>query len=190
MAAFFRRRFRWKNGQVVVELPDDEQDMLRHVLPQLRELVMGETDPALRRLSPPARPDDPDAEAFYRQMVTDELLVSRLEAIEVVEEGIAGTVLDDAGIAKGKKLLGKKLLRGVVTLRSEMGFKARAGDPQTKAGVAKEKTEKADKDKTDKAADNKDKAADKERQRRRQNLLMLKKWHSIHFQNKMKKKQL
>ena len=98
MAAFFRRRFRWKNGQVVVELPDDEQDMLRHVLPQLRELVMGETVPALRRLSPPARPDDPDAEAFYRQMVTDELLASRLEAIEVVEEGIGGTVLDDAGV--------------------------------------------------------------------------------------------
>jgi hypothetical protein len=98
MAAFSRRRFRWKNGQVVVELPDDEQDMLRHVLPQLRELVMDETDPALRRLSPPARPDDPDAEAFYRQMVTDELLASRLEAIEVVEEGIAGTVLDDAGV--------------------------------------------------------------------------------------------
>ena len=98
MAALFRRRFRWKNGQVVVELPDDEQDMLRHVLPQLRELVMGMTDPALRRLSPPARPDDPDAEAFYRQMVTDELLASRLEAIEVVEEGIGGTVLDDAGV--------------------------------------------------------------------------------------------
>ena len=52
----------------------------------------------LRRLSPPARPDDPDAEAFYRQMVTDELLASRLEAIEVVEEGIGGTVLDDAGV--------------------------------------------------------------------------------------------
>lgn len=98
MTGFFRRRFRWKNGQVVVELPDEEQDMLRHVLPQLRELVMGETDTALRRLSPPARPDDPDAEAFYRQMVTDELLASRLEAIEVVEEGISGTVLDDAGV--------------------------------------------------------------------------------------------
>ena len=98
MAAFFRRRFRWKNGQVIVELPDDEQDMLRHVLSQLRELVMGETDLALRRLSPPARPDDPEAEAFYRQMVTDELLASRLEAIEVVEEGICGTVLDEAGV--------------------------------------------------------------------------------------------
>ena len=99
MPAFFRRRFRWKGGQVVVDLPDDEQEMLAHVLPQLRELVMGETDPALRRLSPPARPDDDDAEAFYRQMVTDDLLRSRLEAIEVVESGIGGTSLDDDGIA-------------------------------------------------------------------------------------------
>ena len=98
MPAFFRRRFKWKNGVVVVDLPDDEQDMLRHVLPQLRELVMGETDPALRRLSPPARPDDEEAETFYRQMVTDELLKSRLEAIEVVEDGIGGTALDDEGI--------------------------------------------------------------------------------------------
>ena len=34
-------------------------------------------------------------------MVTDELLASRLEAIEVVEEGIGGTVLDDAGSTRG-----------------------------------------------------------------------------------------
>ena len=96
--AFFRRRFRWKGDVVVVDLPEDEQEMLAHVLPQLRELVMGETDPALRRLSPPARPDDEEAETFYRQMVTDDLLRSRLEAIEVVEDGIGGTTLDDAGI--------------------------------------------------------------------------------------------
>ena len=96
--AFFRRRFRWKGDVVVVDLPEDEQEMLAHVLPQLRELVMGETDPALRRLSPPARPDDEEAETFYRQMVTDDLLRSRLEAIEIVEEGIGGTTLDDAGI--------------------------------------------------------------------------------------------
>lgn len=83
---------------MLVDLPEDEQEMLTHVLPQLRELVMGEADPALRRLSPPARPDDEEAEAFYRQMVTDELLRSRLEAIEVVEQGIGGTALDDAGI--------------------------------------------------------------------------------------------
>ena len=99
MPPIFRRRFRWKNGRVVVDLPQDEQDMLAHVLPQLRELGMGETDPALRRLSPPARPDDDEAEAFYRQMVTDDLLRSRLEAIEIVEEGIGGTTLDDEGVS-------------------------------------------------------------------------------------------
>lgn len=99
MPPFFRRRFRWVDDHVVVDLPDDEQQMLAHVLPQLRELVMGETDPALRRLSPPARPDDDEAETFYRQMVTDDLLRSRLEAIEIVEQGIGGVSLDEAGVA-------------------------------------------------------------------------------------------
>ena len=95
----FRRRFRWKDDQVVVDLPEDEQQMLAHVLPQLRELVMAETDPALRRLRPAARPDDDEAEAAYRDMVDNDLLRSRLEAIEVVEEGIGGTTLDDEGVA-------------------------------------------------------------------------------------------
>jgi len=48
--ASFRPRFRWKGDQVIVDLPDDEQQILAHVLVQLRELVMGETDPVLRRL--------------------------------------------------------------------------------------------------------------------------------------------
>ena len=99
MPPIFRRRFKWKDDRVVVDLPEDEQEMLAHVLPQLRELVMGESDPALRRLSPPARPDDDEAETFYRQMVTDDLLQSRLEAIEIVEQGIGGTELDDEGVS-------------------------------------------------------------------------------------------
>ncbi len=73
--------------------------MLAHVLPQLRELVMAETDPALRRLRPAARPDDDEAEAAYREMIDNDLLRSRLEAIEIVEEGIGGTTLDDEGMS-------------------------------------------------------------------------------------------
>ncbi len=83
---------------VVINLPEEEQDMLAHVLPQLRELVMGERDPGLRRLQPPARPDNADDEAAYREMVDNDLLRSRLEAIETVEEGIGGTTLDESGI--------------------------------------------------------------------------------------------
>ena len=47
MPAGFRPRFRWKGDQVIVDLPDDEQQILAHVLVQLRELVMGETGPVI-----------------------------------------------------------------------------------------------------------------------------------------------
>ncbi len=90
-----RRRFKWKSGRVVVEIPPDEQEMLRHVLPQLREMLMADDDPALRRLAPPARPDDEEAEHEYRDMVGDDLLRTRLEAIELVENGIEGASLDE-----------------------------------------------------------------------------------------------
>ncbi len=94
-----RRRFLWQGDQVLVELPEDEREMLRHVLPQLREMLMADADPALRRLAPPAQPDDAEAEADYRSMIDDDLLRARLEAIEVVEEGIEGVGLDEEGVA-------------------------------------------------------------------------------------------
>lgn len=69
------------------------------VLPQLRNLLMAGSDPALRCLRPPSQPDDPEAEATFRVMVDDDLLHGRLEAIETVEDGIDRTTLDDEGVA-------------------------------------------------------------------------------------------
>jgi len=99
MGPLFRRRFRWRGDVVIVDLPDDEQEMLRHVLPQLREMVLTDTDPALRRLRPEARPDNDEAEAAYRELVDDDLLRSRLEAIEIVETGIGGAALDSEAVS-------------------------------------------------------------------------------------------
>lgn len=99
MSVFRHHRFRWVDNVVRVDLPTDEQDLLRTVLPQLREMLMAADDPALHRLSPPSRPDDDEAEATYRGMVDDDLLIQRLEAIEVVEEGIDGVDLDEHGVA-------------------------------------------------------------------------------------------
>ena len=92
-------RFFWRDERVVVNLSIDDRDMLTQVLPQLRQMLLEESDPALRRLSPPAQPDDAEAEAFYRQMVADDLLTSRLAAIDTVASGVDGTELDDAAIA-------------------------------------------------------------------------------------------
>lgn len=93
------RRFRLDGDVVVVDLPEEEREMLRQVLPQLRDLLMADVDPALRRLKPNARPDDAEAEAAYHEMVDDELLRGRLEAIETVEAGIDGARLDEDGVA-------------------------------------------------------------------------------------------
>jgi len=92
-------RFRHDDGDVVVDLTEGERAMLGQVLPQLRDLIMSEDDPALRRLNPTARPDDAEAEADYRALVGDDLLRGRLEAIETVESGLDGAVLDEEGVA-------------------------------------------------------------------------------------------
>ena len=95
----FRRRFRAGRDGVIVDLPRDEQEILGGLLEQLRDLVMADDDPTLRRLKPPARPDDDDAEAGYRGLVDDQLLRERLEGIERVEADLGGATLDDEGVA-------------------------------------------------------------------------------------------
>ena len=60
--------------------------MLRHVLPQLRDLLtLGSADDRTRRLFPTAYADDPEAEAEYVGYMRDELVASRLAALEVIE---------------------------------------------------------------------------------------------------------
>lgn len=98
MSPSFRKRFRNQNGRVVVALPKAEREALTEFMDQLRHILVDGTDPGLRRLSPPARPDDPESENDYRQMIDDDLLQARLDAITTVESGIDGTTLDDEGV--------------------------------------------------------------------------------------------
>ncbi len=95
----FRRRFRNHKGLVVVALPSDESKVLGEFMSQLRGLLIGGTDPSLRRLKPPARPDDPESEHDYREMIDDDLQQVRLNAIDTVEAGLDGVTLDGEGIA-------------------------------------------------------------------------------------------
>jgi hypothetical protein len=69
-----------------VDLPEPEKEVLRHVLPQLRDLLtVGSADDRTRRLFPTAFPDDPEAEAEYRTYMHGELVESRLEALDTIE---------------------------------------------------------------------------------------------------------
>ena len=89
------------SGRYVLHLGKDERVLLGRLLGELRELV---TDPvelgAVRRLFPVVHPDDAEREAEYQRLMREELVSSRLGAVDVVESVLAGSgrrvTLDDA----------------------------------------------------------------------------------------------
>lgn len=80
-------------GYFELSLSPDERDVLRSLPGQLAGLL-GTEDPALRRLSPPAHPDDRQKEAEYRELVGDELDHQRRRSLEVMQSTIDAERLD------------------------------------------------------------------------------------------------
>jgi len=80
-----RRIQRDRKGGYRVRLPPEERALLRSLPAQLR-VVMETDDPALRRLFPPAYPEDSEADDEFRRLMRKELLEGKLAALQVVEE--------------------------------------------------------------------------------------------------------
>jgi hypothetical protein len=81
-----------------VDLPTPERDVLARLLPQLRQLVSGEGDDdgRSRRLFPTAYAQDAEADADYQRLMREELVASRLAAIDTVEESLQARELDES----------------------------------------------------------------------------------------------
>ena len=90
-----RRIQRDRNGGYLLRLPPEERELLRSLPAQLRE-VMQTDDPSLRRLFPPAYPDDREADDEFRRLMREELLEGKLAALLVVEETAGADRLSDA----------------------------------------------------------------------------------------------
>ena len=91
-----RRRGR---GRYQVALRPNERVLVADLVDQLREQLLASTDdPSVRRLFPPAYPDDAERDAGYQVLTRDELLEHRLAALDTVEGSLDGTDLDDAGL--------------------------------------------------------------------------------------------
>jgi hypothetical protein len=83
---FFRAR---RHGRIQLQLDPVVRDVVARVCAELREsLSEGSDDPSLRRLFPTAYPDDPERERAYEQLVRDELVDSRLAALETVRDTV------------------------------------------------------------------------------------------------------
>lgn len=92
-----------KGYRVAVE-PDEAALILRLVV-ELRSLLTDETTDAhaqmlLARLFPTAYPDDEEFEEEYQRLMREELVASKLSALDVVESALAEDAepLDDAGL--------------------------------------------------------------------------------------------
>ena len=92
---------RERDGSFSVHLSEPEQLLVKSLLAQLRTLLKLETDgeidehSGVRRLFPTAYPQREDLEAEYQDLVRDDLVRRRLDAIAVVEETIVLPTLDE-----------------------------------------------------------------------------------------------
>jgi hypothetical protein len=98
MALFARDRVRRRGeGRYQVRLRPNERVLVADLVGQLREQLLASTDdPAVRRLFPPAYPNDAERDAGYQVLTRDELLEHRLSALDVVERTLDGNDLDHA----------------------------------------------------------------------------------------------
>ncbi len=75
-----------------ITLDDEERNLLVRLMGELRALMTGPSDNQLvRRLFPVAYPDDDEKEAEYQRLMRDELVTSRLSAIDSVVRTIDPT---------------------------------------------------------------------------------------------------
>jgi hypothetical protein len=82
--------FRLKNGNYRIDLATDHRKLLTQLVEQLRDSLATTTDDAnLRRLFPTAYNNDAKKDSEYQRLMRDELLESRLAAIDVTIKVIA-----------------------------------------------------------------------------------------------------
>jgi hypothetical protein len=130
--AFGRRHRADGAREFEVRLPEEERELLRSVVPQLRELLDGDlADPSLRRLFPTAYADDPERDREYQQLARDELAERRRAAVDVLLTTVDETHLDEeqllawmGAVNDVRLVLGTRL-----DVSEETDFAPEPGDP-------------------------------------------------------------
>jgi hypothetical protein len=107
-------------GRYQIRLRASEQVLMADLVSMLREQLLASTDdPSVRRLFPPAYPDDPERDAGYQVLTRDELLEHKLAALDTVEATLDGGELDEAAMTAWMTTLNS--LRLVLGTRLDAG---------------------------------------------------------------------
>lgn len=101
----FRGPIRSTRKGFEIAVDDDEAALIRRLAGELRQLLTDDADDEharalLVRLFPTAYPDDEELEEEYQRLMREELVASKLAALDVVDRALApgADPLDDAGL--------------------------------------------------------------------------------------------
>jgi hypothetical protein len=109
--------------------------MLTNLVDQLRDLLLDGSSPLLRRLFPTAYPSDAEADAAYADLVGDQLLAAKLDALDTVEATIEG------GEFTEEQLIG--WMQAVNSLRLVLGTRLDVSEDLDPGDVADDDPDKA-----------------------------------------------
>jgi hypothetical protein len=84
---------RSRDGTFQLRLSDDERELIGNLSGQLRELLVAEETDGTQRLFPPGYANDEERQTEYELLTHDELLQSRLAAIDLVEQSVTKPAL-------------------------------------------------------------------------------------------------
>jgi hypothetical protein len=87
---------RARDGRFQLRLTDDERDLVATLTTQLRDLLISGSTDGTERLFPPGYANDEEREAEFHLLTHDELLQSRLAAVDTVEQSVTKTTLEEA----------------------------------------------------------------------------------------------
>lgn len=98
----FRPPIRATGADFLIDVGDDQVELLLRLTDELRALLTdtGADDadrPVMKRLFPVTHPDDAELEAEYQRLMRDELVQSKLGAIDTVQTALAGDGRVDEG---------------------------------------------------------------------------------------------
>ena len=93
-----KREFRviYRDGDTIrFELPDHLRELFGSVLSELRDVLVNDSEPELKRLYPTAYPDNAELDDEYQRLMHDDLLIRRLDALDLVEASLRKTELSE-----------------------------------------------------------------------------------------------
>jgi len=122
---------RRRDGTFNVKLPEAERELVIGLVSQLRELLVADDAPGLERLFPPAYADDEEREREYRSLVHDELLEKRFAALDIVEDTVQESRLDEGQLTAWMGAVNDvRLVLGTILDVSEEMDDIDPGDPR------------------------------------------------------------